>query len=65
MQNTKGIHGAREIFEKLLQKDTQITSAPKPICNQISPAPVLLLELDRLYESCEIIILEGEDPSGF
>ena len=56
MQNAKRIHGSREIFEKLLRKTPPITSACFTICDQISPAPVLLLEQERLYESCEIII---------
>ena len=65
MQNRKRTCGSREIFEKPLQKTPQIISATNPRYRQISPPPVLLLELDRLYESCGIRILGGEDPSGF
>ena len=51
----KRIHGSREIFEKPVQKTPQIVSACFTFFDQISPAPVLLLERERLYESCIII----------
>ena len=65
MHHAKRIHVSREIFEKPIQKTPPIISARITIFDQISPAPVLLLELDRLYESYGIIILGGEDPPGF
>jgi len=51
MHHAKRIHGSREIFEKPLRKTPRIISAWLTIFDQISPAPVLLLEQERLYES--------------
>ena len=56
MSYRKRIHGSREIFEKPIKNWHQIISAWNSIWIQILPAAVLLSELERLYESCEIII---------
>jgi len=60
MHHPKRIHGSREIFEKSFRAKPSIISGWSSIRIQIPPAAVLLLELERLYESCEIIMRGGE-----
>jgi len=58
IRHPKRIHGSRGIFEKRFKNWHPIISARNSIGNQILPAAVLLLELERLYDSYVI------DPCG-